>query len=560
MNRILWVSSVALATAACLTACGDEVTEVTTTGVTSVAKFKDLGECTAKNDGELVYVKDSAAVFLCADSVWNVLSPLATNASEGSDVADGKDGKNGANGKDGKDGENGTSCTAKALKDKSGFELSCGGKVVGTISNGTNGLKGEDGASCEGKENEDGSVTISCGGDEVATIKNGVDGKSAFELSGFEGTEEEWIASLKGEPGTSCTIIDDDDGVVTLQCGTGDDAKTTKLYKAMCGAESYDPEMKICDNESGKLLTKCGKDDKTGFDPETHFCYDEAVGQAMPFCAGKTYTTLEFCYQGNGVYPKCGDKLSPYNPNEKICVNNKIMDRCGDVGYDPENQMCDKRNLKVYGFVTIGSGEKAQVWMTQNLNYYDPLDPTLKDNSWCYEATDGDQKTENCDKYGRHYTWAAAVGKTREECGAEANGYCFKDDYRDEDFYVRGVCPDGWHVPSVTDWKTLAINVDPSINGVWNDSNHASTPLKSNTDDWRTGRGTDDYSFSALPLDYRSIEGGWGRYGDRAYFWTSVEVIWSHSFYVILPTEHNMIISNSYKDHGFNVRCIKDKD
>ena len=130
----------------------DETTNVTeTTGPTSVAKFKDLAECTDENEGDLVYVKDSAAAYLCADGVWNVLSASA---------ADGSDGKDGSDGSDGKNGENGTSCTATALKDKSGFELTCGGKVVGTITNGTdgtNGLNGENGTSCESKKNKDGS-------------------------------------------------------------------------------------------------------------------------------------------------------------------------------------------------------------------------------------------------------------------------------------------------------------------------------------------------------------------------------------------------------------------
>jgi hypothetical protein len=47
MNKFLWSSSFALATAAFLAACGDEMTNVTETkDPTSVAKFKDLAKCT----------------------------------------------------------------------------------------------------------------------------------------------------------------------------------------------------------------------------------------------------------------------------------------------------------------------------------------------------------------------------------------------------------------------------------------------------------------------------------------------------------------------------------
>ena len=54
--------------------CGDETTNVIeTAGPTSVAKFKNLPKCSEENEGDLVYVKDSAAAYLCANSVWSVL-------------------------------------------------------------------------------------------------------------------------------------------------------------------------------------------------------------------------------------------------------------------------------------------------------------------------------------------------------------------------------------------------------------------------------------------------------------------------------------------------------
>lgn len=42
----------------------------------------------------------------------------------------------GENGQDGAPGADGTSCIAKALKDKSGFDIICGDESVGTVKNG----------------------------------------------------------------------------------------------------------------------------------------------------------------------------------------------------------------------------------------------------------------------------------------------------------------------------------------------------------------------------------------------------------------------------------------
>ena len=60
--------------------------------------------------------------------------------------------------------------------------------------------------------------------------------------------------------------------------------------------------------------------------------------------------------------------------------------------------MTDNRDNKVYKTVKIGS----QVWMAENLNYYDSATMPLDEMSSCFN-----DKDENCDVGGRLYNWNA---------------------------------------------------------------------------------------------------------------------------------------------------------
>ena len=61
----------------------------------------------------------------------------------------------------------------------------------------------------------------------------------------------------------------------------------------------------------------------------------------------------------------------------------------------------DERDGQIYKTITIDS----LVWMAENLNYADSINsPSLLGKSWCYG-----NEPENCLKYGRIYTFGAAV-------------------------------------------------------------------------------------------------------------------------------------------------------
>ena len=198
-----------------------------------------------------------------------------------------------------------------------------------------------------------------------------------------------------------------------------------------------------------------------------------------------------------------------------------------------EGSLTDTRDGHSYKTVTIGS----QTWMAQNLNYETA-------NSYCYS-----NNASNCTKYGRLYTWAAAM----DSVGSwSANGKgCGYGKTCSPTYPVRGVCPEGWHLPTQTEWNTLFTAVG--------DQSTAGKMLKS-TSGWnRSGNGTDAYSFSALPAGYRNYNGHYYYEGVNAYFWSSSEgrsdIAYSMYLYYYYD---NANLFDDIKYYGFSVRCVKD--
>ena len=198
-----------------------------------------------------------------------------------------------------------------------------------------------------------------------------------------------------------------------------------------------------------------------------------------------------------------------------------------DVETD-ENCFKDARDGQTYKTVKIGD----QVWMAENLNYE-------VDSSFCYNDS-----AEYCEKYGLLYRWAAAVGKSESECGYDNT--CSLPSGN-----IQGVCPEGWHLPSMAEWDTLF----DAVGG----RSTAGTVLKS-TFGWKNrGNGSEAFSFSALPVGIRGYSGSYYGEGDNAYFWSSTEYDSSEAYSVYLNYGRDYAtLSYISKDHGFSVRCIKE--
>ena len=191
--------------------------------------------------------------------------------------------------------------------------------------------------------------------------------------------------------------------------------------------------------------------------------------------------------------------------------------------------LTDDRDGQTYKTVKIGE----QWWMAENLNYETAA------GSYCY----GGEK-DNCQKYGRLYTWATAVGKSDGDCGY--GNSCNLGNVK-----VRGVCPEGWHLPDTTEWNALFTAVGGKAT--------AGTMLKF-TEGWKNnGNGSDTYFFSALPAGYRDYGGDFYDEGNGAYFWSSTEFDSNDAYSMYLryyDVSAYLYVDNKY--YGFSVRCLKD--
>jgi len=176
-----------------------------------------------------------------------------------------------------------------------------------------------------------------------------------------------------------------------------------------------------------------------------------------------------------------------------------------------------------------------RVWMLENLNI------NVGSGSTCYKG-----ESANCDKYGRLYTWAAAMDidlKYNEQLWGES------------DVRHQGICPTGWHIPSNDDWEDLIDYVEGE-NGC---DDCAAKYLKSKSG-WNSGgNGNDKYEFSALPgglgfsgVNFRSVGLGGTWWGVSEYI--SDLAYSSFMFYY----DEDVRYDYGSKGNLRSVRCVQD--
>lgn len=224
----------------------------------------------------------------------------------------------------------------------------------------------------------------------------------------------------------------------------------------------------------------------------------------------------------------------------------------------------DARDGRTYKTVKIGN----QIWMAQNLDYgkfvrsNKPLQPAQK---YCYGNDSG-----ACGERGGLYAWDAAMAWTKKKCG------------ENDECRVRGICPKGWHLPNLKEWKRLiaadslcassdSTCPDPDSLGIQCGQREKHGALKAES--WN---GSNALGFSALPAGFlrsdrdadekrkewtdSEANGRFKNSGAHAIFWTSSEndEFAAHSVLIGEDTDKPVPMANFDKQFGFSVRCVKD--
>jgi len=206
--------------------------------------------------------------------------------------------------------------------------------------------------------------------------------------------------------------------------------------------------------------------------------------------------------------------------------------------YTADGSFIDQRDSSKYCYVEIGS----QIWMGSNLAYLpfigDSTEGTANNAKYYvygYEGSDIDAAREikTYIDFGTYYNWEAA----------------------------RAACPEGWHLPSDEEWKTLEIFMGMSqieVDAIWiRNSGQVGKKLKSKSG-W-FGKGVNSVRFNALRSGNVAAPGCYYE-GYGTGFWSSSRDGASNAWYrgLTYSTDGVIRIYTSIET-GFPVRCLRDQ-
>lgn len=198
-------------------------------------------------------------------------------------------------------------------------------------------------------------------------------------------------------------------------------------------------------------------------------------------CSGKNENQLAYVISENSGYVCM---------NQQWASSSKISTSTPSCATCEYGTLYDNRDGQTYRTVKIGE----QWWMAENLNYaYTQPTETMDSSSFCIN-----NDPAFCQKYGRFYLVSAIM----DSVGLfSKNGLGCGNDDCNPIGNVRGACPLGWHIPSVSEGEILFASVggetfiDEDGDLIW--KGVAPKLISPNIT-----HSTDFYGFNAIPINY----------------------------------------------------------
>ena len=259
--------------------------------------------------------------------------------------------------------------------------------------------------------------------------------------------------------------------------------------------------------------------------------YDEGYSTYIKF----SYTSAEISWTSNSGY------LSAYSVR---CVKGVPDTIVPVTPAKKQGSLTDERNGRTYKTTKIGN----QVWMAENLVFdYNEGDA----ESYCVN-----NKRDGCEKYGTLYNWSAAMDSKAlydsNTVGCTSPRNC-KATGR-----IRGVCPEGWHLPDTTEFEALITAVGGRFSAGWK--------LKASEGwdfcDYRgtSGNGTDEYLFSAKPGSIRREDGTFSDIGKFMAVWGTMSGTYGVAYEIRQCGSASIAHVDGSALSARAVRCVKDED
>ena len=393
-------------------------------------------------------------------------------------------------------------------------------------------------------------------------------------------TRSEWN-TLSNYVGSQCAYV----------CGNNDN-NFAKALSSYFGWKDSDAECAVGNNQSTNNLTSFGAIPMGRYNADA--AKFDGVGEYSYFWTSTGYGTnthyeLTNAWTTRTIYNRPYGLASQYTKTYGFpirCLRDEAT--TPTVVIDslscPEAKTVTDHEGNVYATVKIGN----QCWTRENLRT--TTSPSTKTNLIPADGVDytftgkqarwyGNDSSQYAPlKYGLLYNWNAAVDTFNTTLGElnVSNNYDYAVSVTFNS-HRRGICPEGWHVPSDAEWNTMEQTVSGSD---WQD-------IYANTNGWRGSHagklasgdkwnyslkanapGDTSYSdrnksgFSAFPVG--KCYGSWsGEAGVNAYFWSSTQMsgsngdAWSRQIGYYDVTVYR---TNYFKCNGFSVRCVKDAD